>query len=76
MNAHPFGMHVAQECQIDSRLVFLARASTRLLLVEHGEMDLAEAFDGLVQSLTCTCTREMVDRWERGSSPQKRRRHR
>ena len=74
MTVHPSGIHVAQQTQIDARLVFLARASARLLLVEHGEMDLAEAFDGLVQSLTCHCSREMVERWERDSSPQKYRR--
>lgn len=74
MNAHPFGMQVAQESPVDARLVFLARASARLLLVEHGEMDLAEAFDGLVQSLTCHCSRKMGERWERDSSPQKYRR--
>ena len=69
MNAHPFGMHVAQECQVDPRLVFLARAAARHFLVEQGEMDLGEAFDGLVQSLSCPCTREMAERLEQNSSP-------
>jgi hypothetical protein len=34
---------------IDPRLVFLARASARLIMVEIGEIDLSEAFDGLVE---------------------------
>jgi hypothetical protein len=34
---------------IDPRLAFLARASARLLMVEIGEIDLSEAFDGLVE---------------------------
>jgi hypothetical protein len=33
---------------IDPRLAFLARASARLVMVEIGEIDLDEAFDGLV----------------------------
>lgn len=72
MSLHPIGLHEAQKSLVDDRLAFLARASARLLLVEAGEMDLAEAFDGLVQCLTCACTREMVERWERSSRPQKR----
>lgn len=74
MTAHPVGLHVAQEPQVDPRLAFLARASARLILVESGEMDLAEAFEQLVQSLSCPCTREMVEQWERSSRPQKQRR--
>ncbi len=50
---------------VDPRLVFLERASTRLILVNAGEMELDEAFDGLVMSLHCTCSRETVERWER-----------
>lgn len=34
---------------IDPRLVFLARASARLIMVEIGEIDLSEAFDGLIE---------------------------
>ncbi len=75
MNAHPFGMLVAQECQVDPRLAFLARAAARHFLVEQDEMDLGEAFDGLVQSLSCPCTREMIERWERDSFPRKSWRH-
>jgi hypothetical protein len=45
-------------------------------LVEAGEMDLAEAFNGLVQTLSCPCSREMVERWERDHPPVQRRRRR
>jgi hypothetical protein len=34
---------------IDPRLAFLARASARLVMVEIGEIDLSEAFDGLIE---------------------------
>ena len=34
--------------QADPRLVFLARASARELLVDSGELTIGEAFDGLV----------------------------
>jgi hypothetical protein len=34
--------------QADPRLVFLARASARELLVDGGELTIGEAFDGLV----------------------------
>ena len=34
---------------IDPRLVYLARAGARLELIEAGELDLDEAFDGLVE---------------------------
>lgn len=54
-------MPVAQESQVDPRLVFLARASARLLLVEVGELDLGEAYDGLVQSLICPCSGHAID---------------
>jgi len=55
--------------QIDPRLVFLERASVRLYLVEADQMSLEEAFDDLVDSLQCTCSREMVVRWERDYPP-------
>ena len=35
---------------IDPRLSLLARASARLLLVEAGELDLTDAFNGLIAS--------------------------
>jgi hypothetical protein len=54
---------------VDSRLAFLERASARLFLINVGEMELAEAFDGLVCSLQCCCGREIVERWERDFPP-------
>ena len=51
--------------KIDLRLVFLERAATRLFLVNIGEMEVGEAFDGLVNCLQCCCERETVGRWER-----------
>jgi len=50
---------------VDPRLAFLARAAVRFDLVEAGEMELTEAYDGLVCDLPCQCGREMVERWER-----------
>ncbi len=50
---------------VDPRLVFLERASARLILVDAGEMELDEAFNGLVAHLQCPCSREIVERWER-----------
>jgi hypothetical protein len=55
---------------VDSRLAFLARAAARFELVEAGAMDVETAFDGLVDSLSCTCTREVCARWERDYPPQ------
>ena len=46
--------------KVDSRLAFLARAAARFELVEAGEMDIAEAFDGLVASLRCGCSHRRV----------------
>ena len=54
---------------VDSRLAFLERASARLFLINVGEMELGEAFDGLVCSLQCRCERELVERWERDFPP-------
>jgi hypothetical protein len=50
-------------CKPDPRLAFLERASARLILVEAGEMEIDEAFSGLVYQ--CACDREMIDRWDR-----------
>jgi hypothetical protein len=47
------------------RLIFLARAAARFDLVQCGEMEINEAFEGLVVSLRCTCDRERLERWER-----------
>jgi hypothetical protein len=59
----------------DPRPVILARAAASLDLVEAGAVDLDEAFDGLVCSLSCQYSREMLERWERDNPPhlQKRR---
>jgi len=51
-------------------LVFLQRASARLILVEAGELELDEAIAGLLPAFEalvgpCACSREIVDRWER-----------
>jgi hypothetical protein len=60
----------------DPREVFLARAAARDRLVQAGEMDLDEAFAGLVpafeQIRPCTCAREFIDRLSR-PLPRKRR---
>jgi hypothetical protein len=54
---------------VDPRLVFLARASARLVLVEAGEMDLDEAFDELIESV-CDCRRwPLATQWERTHPP-------
>jgi hypothetical protein len=39
---------------LDDRLVLLHRAAARLLLLEAGEIDLAEAFDGLIDNMDWT----------------------
>ena len=51
--------------KIDPRLCFLERARARLILFYADEMTLDEAYGGLVASLQCACSREMVERWER-----------
>jgi len=59
---------------VDLRLVFLARASARFVLVEVGEMDLNEAFDDLIES-ACDCARwPLAEQWERTHPPRQRRR--
>jgi hypothetical protein len=58
--------------EIDPRLVFLERASARLFLVNIGEMGIDTAFNDLVACLQCSCSREMVERWERDFPPVKR----
>jgi len=49
------------------RLAFLARASARLTLVEAGEMDVEDAFNGLVDQ--CACDREMIARLDYPPQP-------
>jgi hypothetical protein len=50
---------------VDPRQAFLARAAAHFELVEAGVMEIGEAFDGLIACLQCSCSREMVERWER-----------
>ena len=54
---------------VDSRYVFLVRASARLRLVDHGFMDLGEAVDGLAPAMLefipqCACINKTLARWE------------
>jgi hypothetical protein len=51
--------------KVDPKLAFLARAAVRFELVHIGEMDIDEAFDGLVACLQCYCSRDLVEKWER-----------
>ena len=60
----------------DLRLAFLARAAARFELVEAGVMEIGEAFDGLIACLQCSCSREMIERWERDYLPARRLRNR
>jgi hypothetical protein len=68
----------ASHVALDSRIAFLACASARLLLFEVGEIDITEAFDGLIEPFRtlfpCQCERELVDRWERNYRPRRGRR--
>jgi hypothetical protein len=50
--------------QPDPRLAWLHRAHAKLILVENGMLTPEEAFDDLLLWLSCSCTREMVWRWE------------
>jgi hypothetical protein len=61
---------------IDPRLVFLARASARLILVEVGELDFDQALEGLVEPI-CDCQRwPLAAHWERTHPPLKYRHRR
>jgi hypothetical protein len=69
--------------RLDPRLVFLARAGARHILVAGGELNLDEAiagliaqFDEIVGPTPCACVRDMVERWERTHPPLKYRRGR
>lgn len=62
---------------IDARLLFLERASARLILVEAGEMELEEAINGLVEQFDSIVgcppyVEDAVDRWERNYPPSKK----
>ena len=51
--------------KVDPKLAFLARAAARFELVHTGAMHIDEAFDGLVVCLQCSCSRDLVEKWER-----------
>jgi hypothetical protein len=55
------------DCKPDPRLAFLARASARLILIEACEMEIEDAFSGLVDQ--CACEREMIARWDYPPQP-------
>jgi hypothetical protein len=61
----------------DARAAFLLRAACRWELFEVGEMELDEAFNGLIVPFTaiapCACQLEILDRWERSHPPKGRR---
>ena len=62
---------MTDEARVDPRLAFLARAAARLALVEAGEMDLDEAYKGLIKSV-CDCRRwPLAEKWERTHPPRK-----
>ena len=61
----------------DPRAAFLLRAACRWDLYEIGEMDLDEAFDGLIEPFMeiapCACQLDILERWERSHAPKGRR---
>jgi hypothetical protein len=61
----------------DPRAAFLIRAACRWDLLEVGEMDLDEAFDGPIEPFMaiapCACQLEILERWERSHPPKWRR---
>jgi hypothetical protein len=65
MNAFTPIVPVVELGKVDPKLAFLARAAARFELVHTGEMNIDEAFAGLVVGLSCACDRELIDRWER-----------
>jgi hypothetical protein len=63
---------------LDPRLVFLARAGARHMLVEAGAMTLGEAIAGLIDDLErcplCGLRRYyLAEKWERTHPPHRRR---
>jgi hypothetical protein len=67
---------VAVSTAPDPRAAFLLRAAARWQLIEIGEIELDEAFGGLVEQfealVPCQCDREIIERWERAYPPQMR----
>jgi hypothetical protein len=65
---------VAVSTAPDARATFLLRAAARWRLFEIGEIDLVEAFGGLVEQfealVPCQCDREALERWERACPPE------
>jgi hypothetical protein len=61
----------------DPRATFLLRAACRWALLEVGEMDLDQAFDGLIEPfmsiVPCACQRDIIERLERSHPPKGRR---
>jgi hypothetical protein len=66
-------MSVDIPIEVDPRLAWLARAAARHILVDSGLMSPQEAFDGLIDCLSCSCTRERAERWEVICPPHRRR---
>ena len=68
---------IAVNTAADPRAVFLLRAACRWELLEVGEMDLDEAFDGLIEPFMaiapCACQLEILERLERNDPPTWRR---
>jgi hypothetical protein len=64
--------------EVDPCLVFLARTSAWLTLIEYEAASLDEAIEALapafyaITSTPCACDREMVERWERNFPPHAR----
>jgi hypothetical protein len=57
MNAFTPIVPLVEVGNVDLKLAFLARAAVRFELVEAGEMDIDEAFEGLVVCPSCGCDR-------------------
>ena len=56
---------------LDPRLILLARAWARFIMVEAGEMDLDEATDDLIWP-ACDCQRwPLAEKWERTHPPRR-----
>jgi hypothetical protein len=78
-NIVPNSLTTVTESHVDSRLVFLARASARLSLVEAGEMAVEQAIDDLIEPFEelvgrlCARINEICERWEREYPPVRRR---
>jgi hypothetical protein len=64
---------MTDDALVDSRLVFLARAHARFILVDAGEMEIDEAYNDLIRSV-CDCWRyPLAVQWERTHPPRRNR---